>query len=82
MDFREKADQIRRQVVDIAVKNVAGHIASSLSCIDILTFLYYGLMNISDSPFWEERDRLVFSKAHGCYGLYAILADKGYIPKK
>ncbi len=82
MDFREKADQIRRQVVDIAVKNGAGHIAPSLSCIDILTVLYYGLMNISDSPFWEERDRLVFSKAHGCYGLYAILADKGYIPKK
>ncbi len=82
MDFREKADQIRRQVVDIAVKNGAGHIAPSLSCIDILTVLYYGLMNISDSPFWEERDRLVFSKAHGWYGLYAILADKGFIPKK
>ena len=39
-------------------------------------------MNLSDSPQWEERDRLVFSKAHGCYGLYAILADKGYIEKK
>ncbi len=82
MDFREKADEIRRQVVDIAVKNRAGHIAPSLSCVDILVTLYYGLMNISDSPLWENRDRFVFSKAHGCYGLYAILADKGYIPEK
>lgn len=82
MNLKEKADEIRKQVVDIAIKNNAGHIASSLSCVDILTVLYYGLMKIGDSPFWEDRDRLVFSKAHGCYGLYAILADKGFIPKK
>jgi len=82
MNLKEKADEIRKQVVDIAIKNSAGHIASSLSCVDILTVLYYGLMNISDSPFWEDRDRLVFSKAHGCYGLYAILSDKGFIPRE
>jgi len=80
-NLKEKAGEIRKQVVDIAVKNGAGHIAPSLSCIDILVALYYGLMKIGDSPFWEGRDRLVFSKAHGCYGLYAILADKGYIPR-
>jgi len=38
-------------------------------------------MNISYDPLWEERDRLVFSKGHGCYGLYAILSDIGYIDK-
>jgi len=78
----EKANQIRKDVIEIAFKNGAGHIAPSLSCIDILTALYYRIMNLSDSPQWEGRDRLIFSKAHGCYGLYAILADKGYIEKK
>ena len=77
-----KANQIRKDVIDVTVKNGAGHIAPSLSCIDILTALYYKLMNLSSSPFWEERDRLIFSKAHGCYGLYAILQDRGYVARK
>ncbi|MFH1860973.1 MAG: transketolase [bacterium] len=81
-DYIKKANQIRKDVIEVAVKNGAGHIAPSLSCIDILTVLYYGVMNISDSPLWEDRDRLIFSKAHGCYGLYAILADKGYIDRE
>jgi len=81
-DYIRKSNQIRKDVIDVAVKNGAGHIAPSLSCIDILTVLYYGVMNISDSPLWEDRDRLVFSKAHGCYGLYSILSDKGYLDRK
>jgi len=32
------------------------------------------------NPLWPHRDRLILSKAHGCYGLYAILADIGFIP--
>jgi len=76
-----KANEIRRSIVDVCVKNGAGHIAPSLSCVDLLTALYYRLMSRSDDPSWEERDRLIFSKAHGCYGLYAILADIGYIDR-
>jgi transketolase len=81
MELKEKADSIRREVVRVAIKNKAGHIAPSLSSIDILTALYYGIMKRSVNPAWENRDRLVFSKAHGCYGLYAILADIGLIDK-
>ncbi len=77
----KKAHQIRSQVVSICTKNGAGHIAPSLSCIDILVALYYNIMNLSVSPKWEGRDRLVFSKAHGCYGLYGILADICYLDK-
>ena len=44
-----------------------------------MTALYYRLMNLYDNAQTEERDRLIFSKAHGCYGVYAILADIGYI---
>ena len=78
----EKADQIRKDLVDVAVRNCAGHIAPSLSCIDIITALYYRLMNISNNPQWEDRDRFVLSKAHGCYGVYAILADIGYLKRE
>ncbi len=75
----KKANQTRKNLVEIAIRNGAGHIAPSLSCVDILIALYYKIMRLSSYPQWEERDRLIFSKAHGCYGLYAILADIGYI---
>ena len=77
-----RANQIRKDIVFVAVNNGAGHIASSLSCVDILTALYYRILNISHDPQWEERDRLVFSKAHGCYSIYSILTDIGYIERK
>ncbi len=81
-DLKNKADQIRADVVDVCVRNGAGHIAPSLSCIDLLTTLYYRVMNLSESPQWPGRDRLIFSKAHGCYGLYAILSDIGFLDRK
>lgn len=81
--LQEKANIIRKDVITVATKNGAGHIAPSLSCIDILTSLYYEIMNIPkpNSAQWASRDRLIFSKAHGCYGLYSILADLGIIPE-
>jgi transketolase len=80
-ELQKKAIFIRRDVVEICVANGAGHIAPSLSCIDILVALYYSIMNRSSDPQWKLRDRMVFSKAHGCYGVYSILADIGYIDK-
>jgi transketolase len=78
----KKSDQIRHEVIEVSVCNKAGHIAPSLSSVDILVALHYGAMSYSSSdPYWENRDRLIFSKAHGCYALYAILADKGIMPK-
>jgi transketolase len=81
--LKNKADEIRHEVIEVAVKRGAGHIAPSLSTIDILAALYYNVMKYRPAcPGWKNRDRLIFSKAHGCYGIYAILADKGALPKK
>ena len=82
-ELKKKADQIRSEVIEVAVKNKAGHIAPSLSCVDILVALYYNVLSYKkEDPLWEHRDRLIFSKGHGCYALYAILADIGMMPKK
>jgi transketolase len=78
-DLKAKADHIREDVIDVCVPNGAGHIAPSLSCVDILVALYYSALNRTDDPTWARRDRLVFSKGHGCYGLYSVLADIGYL---
>jgi transketolase len=82
-ELRQKADHIRDEVIRVAVNNGAGHIAPSLSCVDILVALYYSCMSYKpNDPLWEDRDRLVFSKGHGCYALYAILADTGILPRE
>jgi transketolase len=73
MNLQEKSDRLRNEVIHIAVQNNAGHLASSLSCHNILVALYYNIMT--------KDDHLILSKAHGCYSLYAILADKGIMPK-
>jgi len=78
-ELKNKADYIRKRVVQVAVANGAGHIAPSLSTVDILTVLYYNILNLNNDPTWEARDRLIFSKAHGAYALYAILADIAYL---
>jgi len=81
--LKQKANQIRDDVIRVSAKNKAGHIASSLSCVDVLVAIYYDVISYDfEDPLWEDRDRMVFSKAHGCYALYAILADKGLMPKK
>ncbi len=32
------------------------------------------------NPHWEDRDRFILSKGHGCPALYAVLAEAGYTP--
>lgn len=81
--LQKKANHIRDKVIKVAVRHGAGHIAPSLSCVDILVALYYDCMSYNPKdPLWEDRDRLIFSKGHGCYALYAILADKGVLPRE
>lgn len=81
--LQAKANAIRDEILRVCIKNGAGHIAPSLSSVDILTALYYEVLSYDPKkPLWEERDRLIFSKAHGCYALYAILADLGILPRK
>jgi transketolase len=70
----DKANELRKQILEVATKHKQGHIAPSLSCLDILTVLYYQIAS--------ERDTIILSKGHGCYGLYAIWADLGLLPKE
>lgn len=61
----------------------AGHPGGSLSCTDILTYLYFKEMNINPkNPKMENRDRLVLSKGHAAPALYSVLAQRGYFDEK
>jgi len=80
--FKEKANWLRKKVLEMAVGAGAGHIAPSFSCVEILISLYYGgfLHVDGKNPDWSERDRFILSKGHAAPALYAILADKGFFP--
>ncbi len=60
----------------------SGHPGGSLSCIDILTALYFKIMRHDPAkPKWPDRDRFILSKGHGAPALYAALAYSGYFAK-
>lgn len=71
------ASKIRRDTLNMIVSAGSGHIGSAYSITDILVTLYYEKMNL-EGPY---RDRLVLSKGHCVPALYAILSDKGLMPK-
>lgn len=72
--------ETRQKIFEIVCNNKAGHLASSLSSVEILTTLYFGgILNYKpDQPEWEERDRFVLSKGHSALGYYITLAKAGY----
>lgn len=77
--LKEQALDARRETIRCIASFGSGHIGGSMSIIELLTYLYYGGMNIRPSdPSWPERDRLVLSKGHSGPALYAMLAKKGF----
>lgn len=72
------ARRLRARVVALSHQAQTPHLASALSCIDILVALYAGEFLRLD-PFCPQdplRDRVLFSKGHAAPALYAILAER------
>ncbi|NEO82881.1 MAG: transketolase [Spirulina sp. SIO3F2] len=72
---------LRRLVIKMIEVGGRGHIGPALSLIEILRVLYDSVLRYRPSESeWPERDRFILSKGHGCLALYAVLADKGFLP--
>jgi transketolase len=83
IDLELKARQIRKGVLDMVYSSKAGHVGGSMSSIDILTTLYYKVLNIDPKKFSDpNRDRFILSKGHIAESLYYILGDKGFFDKE
>lgn len=77
-----KAVEIRHDVLNMIYTAKAGHPGGSLSAVEVVTALYFHVMNIDpQNPDWEDRDRFVLSKGHACPVLYAALAERGFFDK-
>lgn len=91
-ELRLIAEKNRKRLVEVVYQAKAGHIGGDLSCLNVMTALYFHVMNIdhsSDTPTivqcsmanvqWSNRDRFVLSKGHCVEALYVTLEAKGFL---
>lgn len=82
-DLSNLANKIRKRDLQAVFEAGAGHIGGEMSVTDILTALYFKIMNIEpQNPTAPQRDRLVLSKGHTALALYVVLAEKGFMPSE
>lgn len=74
LELNEIAKNVRKDILLQVYSANSGHPGGSLSCADILTAIYFELLN--------EGDKVVLSKGHASPALYAVLAEKGVFPKE
>ena len=80
-ELKKTAVTVRRDIVEMIHNVNSGHPGGSLSATDLVTALYFNIMNHEPSkPDWEDRDRFILSKGHACPVLYSCMARTGYFP--
>ena len=79
--LRLEAAKARLLCVQMVHDAASGHPGGSLSCIDVLTTLYFDIMHIDPkAPHDPDRDRFVMSKGHCSPAMYPVLALRGFFP--
>ena len=75
------AEQNRKRLVEVVYAAKAGHIGGDLSCLNVMTALYFHVMkNLNPAePKAADRDRFVLSKGHCVEALYVTLEAKGFL---
>ena len=82
MNYESIAKKIRLAIVEMNARSKASHSGTALSTVDILTVLYFKILNVDPmNPQNEMRDKFILSKGHGSSALYATLAERGFFNK-
>lgn len=78
-----KSYELRRDIIEMIYLSKAGHVGGDLSVIDILTVLYFDIMNVGPENFQDaNRDRFLLSKGHCADALFVTLGEKGFFDKQ
>ena len=81
LQLKLTATRVRMGVIEGTHGAGCGHPGGSLSCADVLTYLYFREMRVDpEQPQDPARDRFVLSKGHCAPALYATLAERGFFP--
>ncbi|MGL4549245.1 transketolase [Eubacterium aggregans] len=82
LTLKRLAEECRLNVLRMLLASGHGHVVGALSAIDMVTALYFDIMDINPSkPNWPDRDRFLLSAGHKCLAQYAVLAERGYFDK-
>ncbi len=82
-DLESIAAQVRRDIIRMVHNAKSGHPGGSLGCADILTALFFEILNIDPTNFTKEgqnEDMFFLSNGHISPVLYSVLARRGYFP--
>lgn len=77
------ATQVRRDIVRMVHGAASGHPGGSLGCADLLTLLYFEVMNVRPEAFdmnGTGEDLFFLSNGHISPVWYSVLARRGYFP--
>jgi len=81
-ELKTMAKQVRRDIIEMTGLAASGHPGGSLSATEIVTALYFAVMNHDPkNPQWPDRDRFILSKGHASPLLYSVLAEAGYFSR-
>ncbi len=79
LELETMAFTTREKIIDMSI-NGGCFIGASLSCADILLYLYTSFLNVHPNNLKDEnRDILLLSKGHDVPALYAVLANLNFI---
>ena len=77
--LKKEAWRLRKDIIEMVHISRAGHVGGDLSVIDILTVLYFKVMNVGPEKVNDpDRDRFLLSKGHCADALYCVLGERGY----
>jgi len=78
-ELKKISSDIRQDILKMVHDAKSGHPGGSLSSVEILTSLYFEIMDINPKePKKQIRDKFVLSKGHGAPVLYGALGRRGY----
>lgn len=78
--LKEKANEIRKKIIQITTEAGSGHPTSSLSATEVVTALYFGgyMKHDPANPKDPDRDRFILSKGHAVPVQYSAMCEAGY----
>ena len=81
--LRQKALEIRRDIITLLVQAQSGHTGGPLSVADFGTALFFHELSLDPrDPAWAQRDFWHFSIGHVSPVIYSLMAERGYFPLK
>ena len=82
-ELKKTAAQVRRDIIRMVYNAKSGHPGGSLGCADILTALYFNVLNCTPENYktnGENEDMFFLSNGHISPALYSVMARRGYFP--